>query len=102
MEAQELAPVLGLVGKGYWGGVYRGVLQELGIGHWHAGRDWEDKKPDGLIIASSTDSHYEIACRALANGVPVLVEKPVARTASEARELVSFGRHSLRGSYAAL
>lgn len=79
-----------LVGKGYWGSVYARELVELGVDFRHMGRDW-DCAADGLIIASSTASHYEIAHKALSRGVPVLVEKPVATTASEARKLVSLG-----------
>ena len=82
--------VIGLVGKGYWGSVYAGVLKELGVEHWHKGRDW-DCAADGLIIASSTYTHFDIAREALSRGVPVLIEKPVATTAQEARELVSLG-----------
>ena len=81
---------IGLVGKGYWGSVYAGVLKELGVEHWHKGRDW-DCAADGLIIASSTYTHFDIAREALSRGVPVLIEKPVATTAQEARELVSLG-----------
>lgn len=85
-----MAPVLGLVGKGYFGGVYASVLDSLGVEYWHKGRDW-DCAADGLIIASSTDTHFDIAREALSRGVPVLVEKPVSTTCLQARELVSLG-----------
>lgn len=82
---------IGLVGRGYWGNTYARVLDEMGIEYWQAGRDWEGKRADGLIIASSSSSHYEVAVKALARGIPILVEKPVSLTAHEARNLVSLG-----------
>ena len=81
---------LGLIGRGYWGKVYAGVLDELGVDFRHMGRNW-DCAADGLIIASSTNSHYPIAYEALARGVPVLIEKPVAETSAQARKLVELG-----------
>ncbi len=62
----------------------------MGVEFWHKGRDWT-LDCDGLIVASSTGSHYGIAVKALSSGVPVLVEKPVCRTALGARRLVSLG-----------
>ena len=89
---------LGLVGWGYWGKVYAGVLDELGVDYWQAGRDWTARaKPDGLIIASSSDSHYEVAVKAMARGIPVLIEKPVCMKASEARNLIQLGGIALAG-----
>lgn len=83
---------LGVVGRGYWGNTWCGVLRDLGVNHFQAGREWTaHDKPDGLIIASSSASHYEVAVKALARGIPILVEKPVSLTASEARNLVSLG-----------
>ncbi|OVE79664.1 hypothetical protein BVY02_02590 [bacterium J17] len=43
-------------------------------------------------VASSTCSHFEIASWLLSNGVDVLVEKPVATTVEEARELCEIAR----------
>jgi predicted dehydrogenase len=44
---------------------------------------------DAVVVASSPNMHYEHARLALANGLHVLVEKPMTITAAEARELVS-------------
>lgn len=89
---------LGLIGCGPFGKVYHGVLEELGIEHWWAGRDWASlPDPDGLIIASATDSHFPIARWALAEGIPVLVEKPVCANAWQARELVKMGGIAFAG-----
>lgn len=87
---------LGIVGRGYWGSVYAKVCSELGIEHWQAGRDW---KPDcdGLIVATSTESHYEVAHKALSLGLPVLVEKPVCYESSQVLELVRLGGIAFAG-----
>lgn len=83
---------LGLVGRGYWGNTYKKVLEELGIKHWQAGRDWKQQgAADGIIIACSTEAHYEIAKFCLSIGMPVLVEKPLTLRSAQARELASMG-----------
>lgn len=74
------------------------MLDELGVEYWQAGRDWVAReKPDGLIIASSSESHFEVAAKAMAKGIPVLIEKPVCMRASEARSLVSLGGIAFAG-----
>ena len=58
-----------------------------------------DKKPDGVIIATPTSTHKEIALQCFENNTPMLIEKPVAATAQEAQEIIKFaqlkGRQSL-------
>ena len=44
-------------------------------------------RPDGLIIATPGPTHVALARAALESGIPVLVEKPVAMNAAEARQL---------------
>jgi predicted dehydrogenase len=46
-------------------------------------------KPDGVIVATSAQSHFEITRRALSLGIPVLLEKPVTPTAYEAEQLAA-------------
>jgi predicted dehydrogenase len=43
---------------------------------------------DAVSIAVPTESHCEIACEFLKNGVAVLVEKPMARTLEEAERMI--------------
>jgi predicted dehydrogenase/MoaA/NifB/PqqE/SkfB family radical SAM enzyme len=45
-------------------------------------------RPEGLIIAAATHAHAGLARLALEQGVPALLEKPLARTEAEAEELV--------------
>jgi predicted dehydrogenase len=48
-----------------------------------------DGKVDAVTIAVPTETHLEIARRFLLAGVPVLVEKPMARSLAEADEMIA-------------
>ncbi len=55
--------------------------------------------PEFAVIAAPTDQHLTVARELMAAGVAVLVEKPLAATASEAREIVALAReHGVRGA----
>jgi len=47
-----------------------------------------EERLDAAIVAAPTMAHYDAARAALEAGVPLLVEKPLAATVAEARELV--------------
>jgi len=49
---------------------------------------------DAVSIAVPTESHCEIACEFLRSGVAVLVEKPMARTLSEAKRMIRCAREA--------
>ncbi len=49
---------------------------------------------DAVSIAVPTESHCEIACEFLKNGVAVLVEKPMARTLEEADRMIRCAREA--------
>ncbi len=49
----------------------------------------EEERLDALIVAVPTTLHHPVALAALARGTPVLVEKPLATTETEGRELVA-------------
>ncbi len=51
-----------------------------------------DATLDGVVIATPTGSHYDLAKRALLAGKHVLLEKPMASTAVEAEELVALAK----------
>ncbi len=45
------------------------------------------KKPDGVVLATPTPLHLEQGLTCIAAGCPVLIEKPIAVTSHEARQL---------------
>src|SRR5690348_308509 len=49
-------------------------------------------RPDGVIVSSPHNLHYEHAAAALEAGIHVLCEKPMVLHASEARQLVSVAK----------
>lgn len=53
--------------------------------------DWQSLigKVDAVSLATTTESHCEIACGLLRSGVHVLVEKPIARTLDEADRMIA-------------
>ena len=53
--------------------------------------DWRDLlgKVDAVSIATPTETHCEIACAFLENGVHVLVEKPIATTLEDADKIIA-------------
>ena len=62
--------------------------KETGLSFYH---DWEQliksKDIDGIIIATSPESRFELAKKALENNKHLLLEKPVALTSLEIEEL---------------
>src|SRR5713226_8723646 len=103
-----------LVGLGRWGEKHLRVLGDLGVGLWVAdvstarlawavrqgvepGRAIADYRAalahvDAVDIVTSADTHYGIAREGLAAGRHCFIEKPLARTAEEGRELEAAAR----------
>ncbi len=46
-------------------------------------------RPDAIVVASATASHVAVAGQAIAAGLPVLIEKPLAGTIAEAEALIA-------------
>ncbi len=46
-------------------------------------------KVDAVSIAATTSAHYEIAKHCLAEGIHVLIEKPITETVAQAEELIA-------------
>lgn len=67
------------------------VAAELGT---QAFGDYRDLfgKTDAVSLAVPTPLHHAIGCELLKNGIDVLIEKPIATTVSEARELVDLAQ----------
>lgn len=49
---------------------------------------------DAVVIATPTKTHYELASRALAAGIHTFVEKPLAASASECKELIALAEEN--------
>jgi len=58
--------------------------------------DWHDLtgRVDAVSVATPTETHCEIACKFLENGVHVLVEKPIALTLDEADKMIAVSNAS--------
>ncbi|WP_119391338.1 Gfo/Idh/MocA family protein [Taklimakanibacter lacteus] len=81
IEGVEVAAIADINGK-----AAQGAAERHGVKDW--GTDIipliDRHRPDGLIIATPGHTHVPLAKAALARGIPVLVEKPVAMTAADA------------------
>jgi predicted dehydrogenase len=66
-----------------------GLARDAGVA-WFASLDQmlERDRPDGAILATPNQLHVAHALVCMEAGLPVLLEKPIAPTVSEARELV--------------
>lgn len=103
-------PQIALIGVGPWGSNYieplvrsealcalvdsdpvalNSAVVPDGIGRYLTLDDLLAEKPslDGVIVASAAATHFDIAVRALYQGLGVLVEKPIAQTLPQAAEL---------------
>lgn len=51
---------------------------------------------DAMVVSTTTQSHAEVACKALNAGLHVLVEKPIAPTLSEAQAIIDCAEKNQR------
>ncbi len=56
----------------------------------------KDPRAEAVVVATPSSSHREVACRALAAGKHVFVEKPLAGTLEDAEAIVEAARRSDR------
>jgi predicted dehydrogenase len=79
----ELAGVVEPSGKG------RAEAAKLGIACFDTLSELIEKgAPDGIIIATPTPLHAEQAMECVRSGIPILIEKPLATSAMDARALI--------------
>jgi len=52
----------------------------------------EKEKPDGVIIATPSHTHYEIAKKVLTKGIHLFIEKPFSLTFKHAKELAEIAK----------
>ena len=74
----------------------RGVAERLGTKFSKNYRDLPAMGVQCASVAADTNAHFEIASWLLCNGVDVLVEKPMATTSKEARELIRLAEENKR------
>ncbi|MGI9310819.1 MAG: Gfo/Idh/MocA family protein [bacterium] len=97
---------VGLVGKRHVGAIARAVGVEIAgvvepnpqeadfvgehglTNHPSVASLLSNSKPDGVVIATPTSVHIEQALECVAHGCPVLIEKPIALHADDARALI--------------
>lgn len=82
---------VGLVGCGKWGKHILRDLTDLGCEVpvvTSSGRVSDFQGVDGIVVATPTTTHADITEQALAHGVPVFVEKPLAADPEEAARIV--------------
>lgn len=101
---------IGLVGLGGWGKNHARVLFELGVlkavcdldplkvelyskkygvtGYTSFDEMLKESKLEGLIVATPTSTHHELAIRALRAGLHLLIEKPLASSYEEGLKIV--------------
>lgn len=84
---------VGIVGKGYFGKKLYDKLSSFTEVVFFTGRELDiDHEVDWVVIASSTDSHYELCKTFLNKGVNVFVEKPMTLSYKHSKELVELSK----------
>lgn len=105
---------VGIVGAGIMGGNHARVLQAIPQAEVvvvadpdaekgqrladHIGASFEARldalpdRVDAAIVATPTETHTEVAATLIESGLDVLVEKPIAPTVEEAKDLVALAR----------
>lgn len=86
---------VGIIGTGYFGQkLYKKLLNFTEI-VFFTGRELDiNHNVDWVVIASSTDSHYELCKLFLNRNVNVFVEKPMTLSYEQAKELVTLSKEN--------
>src|SRR6056297_2992135 len=93
---------LGVIGVGHLVGVVdlsenraAAIGENLGVPYYSDVDEFIRKaSPDAVSVVVPTSLHYEVAKKALDNGIHVLIEKPVTTTVSEAEDLLKCAERS--------
>lgn len=84
---------VGIVGTGYFGQKLHQKLQNFTDVVFFTGRELDiDYDIDWVVIATSTESHYELCKLFLNRGVNVFVEKPMTLSYKDSKELVELSK----------
>lgn len=87
-----------LIGVGRWGKVLLGELSSLAEVKYQCGSKfdlnqvWNDPEIKAVFIATPTETHFEIASKALDAGKHVFLEKPGSTNSSDLEKLVNKAR----------
>ena len=112
---------VGVIGCGYWGpNLLRNLVQIRGVkvagvcdsdekrldyirklySHLKGTRDYKgllkDSNTDAIVITTPVKSHYQLTKESLLAGKDVLVEKPLALTRAQCRELIEIAEKKKR------
>lgn len=91
---------IALIGNGYWGSKIKKYIPEffdlkyVADSKFDKNIIWNDSDVIGVIIATSIETHYEIAREALVHDKHVFCEKPVTLYGSQAKELEDVARNN--------
>ena len=84
---------VGIIGKGYFGKKIHSTLKSFCDIKFVTGREFNVTYDiDWVVIASSTESHYELAKHFIQKGINVFVEKPMTPTYEQSKELVELSK----------
>lgn len=84
---------VGIIGKGYFGKKIHSTLKSFCDIKFFTGREFNVTYDiDWVVIASSTESHYELAKHFIQKGINVFVEKPMTPTYEQSKELVELSK----------
>lgn len=84
---------VGIIGKGYFGKKIYATLKSFCDIKFLTGKEMNVTYDiDWVVVASSTESHYELAKHFIKNGINVFVEKPLTPTYKQSKELVDLSK----------
>lgn len=70
----------------------RAATEQYG-GEWFPAAEEALKKADAVVVAASTEYHYDIAKEILDAGLPVLIEKPICPSLEQTEEILGMAEH---------
>lgn len=80
---------IGIVGKGYFGSKIYKTLKDKHNIVFYTGKEFNVSfEIDWVIVATTTNTHYEICKKFLKKGVNVFVEKPITASYNKAKSLI--------------
>src|SRR5262245_5331046 len=91
-----MATRLGLIGRGKWGRNIEQTLLSLGEISVIGLARGEPLRCDldGVLIASPSATHVELALPYIQAGIPTFIEKPMATSVADARRIEEAAKHS--------